>query len=732
MSSTNPELGSRVAELRTLHPRLLFWCRLLLAFLTFVTLLLALHLVAALLLIALIVLLLLPFETPESKVLSASVPVRMLLIEEVTRDLSSSLSIGQVANIVLKAALRATSGESATLALPVEVDHFMTIELRHGQENVQIIQRSYSGESLIEQVLQHGRTAFNRDRTAIAVVLRHEYLVVGALSVENPQQTFTQTEADRLSEIAVPAAISLHNAHLLDEQQYQIDTFNHSQALTLRLAGAVDSDAVVEAVLETTRDILGVQEVALYRTKEDGVEAMVSLHRDRFSRTSYEKRLTVTIAVKAAQTAQIQATSQPVTCIAVPIERQGVINEIIAVAFIENHALRHRDLQTLSLLANQTAAHLNTVELHEQVRAVSERLRVTINSARDGVMLFDTDGTLVECNPSAERLLGIDKEMFLGKHFVAMLFDMMKTNELNGLGYSRSQLTELARQLRLEPNYITRRQFEQVSDGQKLFIEEIGSPVVDADNNVVGRLLVLRDMTEQKQLADFRDEITHMAVHDLRGPLTAVINGIDMTLRMGLSEYPEDNERVLRISLGSAHSLMRLISSLLDIAKLESRRMPINAKPIPVAQLVDSAREALENSIEEAHIQFEIVLDQDLPPLNVDEDLIRRVLINLIDNAIRFTPEGATVRIASLPLEDHRITLTVADSGSGIPPEERDQVFEQYRQSKKNAPLRGSKGTGLGLTFCKLAVEAHGGRIWVGGAETLPGACFLISLPVET
>src|SRR5881227_1376240 len=132
MSSTNPELGARVAELRTLHPRLLFWCRLLLAFLTFVTLFLALHLVAALLLIALIVLLLLPFETPESKVLSASVPVRMLLIEEVTRDLSSSLSIGQVANIVLKAALRATSGESATLALPVEVDHFMTIELRHG------------------------------------------------------------------------------------------------------------------------------------------------------------------------------------------------------------------------------------------------------------------------------------------------------------------------------------------------------------------------------------------------------------------------------------------------------------------------------------------------------------------------------------------------------------------------------------------------------------------------
>ncbi|MEO8397531.1 MAG: ATP-binding protein, partial [Chloroflexota bacterium] len=438
------------------------------------------------------------------------------------------------------------------------------------------------------------------------------------------------------------------------------------------------------------------------------------------------------IAVKAAQTGQIQSTSQPVTCIAVPIVRRGAINEVIAVAFIENHVLRHRDLHTLSLLANQTAAHLNTVELHEQVRAVSEHLRVTINSARDGVMLFDGDGKLIECNPSAERLLGIDKEMFIGKHFVAMLFDMMKSNELNGLGYSRSQLTELARQLRLEPDYITRRQFEQINDGQKLFIEEIGSPVIDAANKFVGRLLVLRDMTEQKQLADFRDEITHMAVHDLRGPLTAIINGIDMTLKLGLTEYPEDNERVLKLSLGSAFSLMRLINSLLDIAKLESRRMPINAQPVAVAQLVDSAREALENSLDEAHIQFEIALDDNLPRLNVDEDLIRRVLINLIDNAVRFTPEGSVVRIASHPLEDHRITLSVADSGTGIPPEEHDQIFEQYRQSEKNQPLRGSKGTGLGLTFCKLAVEAHGGRIWIENAETLPGACFLISLPVES
>ena len=148
-------------------------------------------------------------------------------------------------------------------------------------------------------------------------------------------------------------------------------------------------------------------------------------------------------------------------------------------------------------------------------------------------------------------------------------------------------------------------------------------------------------MTEQKLLADFRDEITHMAVHDLRGPLTAVINGIDMTLQQGFTEYPEDNERVLRLSLESARSLMRLINSLLDIAKLESRRMPINPQPIAAVQIGRKrAQGAGKFARPKRRFSLQVALRDDLPLLNVDQDLIRRVLVNLIDNAVRFTPQG--------------------------------------------------------------------------------------------
>ncbi|MEP7290252.1 MAG: ATP-binding protein [Chloroflexota bacterium] len=741
MSRTKTELGSRptTTEWRTLRPRLIFVLRVSLALLTLVAVLFKFPLLAALLLLGLIALLLLP---PESREITTPLPVAILaatplltvpLMEEVTRQLSTSLSIGQVANIVLSAALRTTGAEAATLAMPPEVNHYTTIQLRRGQENVQIIPRPFTGATLIEQVFQEGhqgRAMMSRDGSGIAVMLRHEYLVIGALSVESQPETLTETHADLLSEIAVPAAISLHNARLLDDQQYQIDTLSHIQALILRLAGAVDRRAVAQGILEATRDILGVQEVALYRSTSSGLELILSLHRDRFSRSQKEKRLTRATALKTAQLGEMQITREPVTCVAVPVERGGEVHEVLAAAFIERHTLRQRDLNTLLLLAGQTAAHLDTVEQYEQVRTISDRLRVTMNSAEDAILLIDPLGKLIECNPSAEWLLGIDKARYVGKPFVVMLFEMMKTGDLAGLGYSRAQLPELARQLRYEPTVITRRRFEQVSAGQNRMLEEIGCPIIDGKDQILGRLLVLRDVTEQKHLADFRDEMIHMAVHDLRGPLTAIMNGIDMTLKLGLTEYPEDNERVLRLSLASASDLMKVINGLLDIARLESRRMPVHPQPVTAAQLVESACQTLDSSIADAQIELEVVIPENLPLLNVDFDLMRRVLVNLLDNALRFTPEGEKILIAAEQTNQQDIIFSVADSGPGIPVEERERVFEQYQQSSTHKPLRGSNGTGLGLSFCKLAVEAHGGSIWVGVSDLLPGACMNLRLPV--
>jgi PAS domain S-box-containing protein len=743
MSGTENEPGLPVLASR-LRPRVLLVLRLTTLLLALAAILIIQTALAVVFLMVLFVLLLLhtPAQEISADVEAASMqhpmvpPSTMPLIEGITRQLSSSLSVGQVAKVVLSAALRATHAEVATLAMPAEVDHFTTLQLRRGEDNVQIIQRPYTSATLIEQALQQGHNRgvmISRDNSGIAVMLRHEYLVIGALSVEGKPGMLDETQAGLLSEVAMPAAISLHNARLLDDQQYQIETLSHIQALMLRVAGAVDGNMVSQAILETTRDMLGAQEVALYQQKTAAtgaeLETMLSLHRDRFSRAQNEKRLTQEVALRAAKTGDLQISRQPVTCVAVPVWRDGEVEQVLAAAFIERHTLRQRDLNSLSLLAGQTAAHLDTVEAHEQIRDFSERLRATINSAQDGILLIDLAGKVVECNPTAERLLGIDKARFVGKPYVTMIFDLLKVNAASGLGYGRQQLPELARQLRYEPERVSRRQFDQLTGGEKRTLEEISAPMFDARNALVGRMLVLRDMSEQKRLNDFRSEVMRMSVHDLRGPLTAIINGIDMTLALGLSESPEDNERVLRLSLASANDLMRLINGLLELSRLESREMPIHVQSITAHELIEKACAALETSLSEAEIELEVALPDDLPPLHVDPDLMRRVFVNLIDNALRYTPTGKKILITGVHDDVETVTLSVADSGRGIAPEDREHIFEQYRQTE-NKPLRGSNGTGLGLSFCKLAVEANGGSIWAGDSDILPGAALSVRLPV--
>jgi NtrC-family two-component system sensor histidine kinase KinB len=414
----------------------------------------------------------------------------------------------------------------------------------------------------------------------------------------------------------------------------------------------------------------------------------------------------------------------------VPIKYNGAVREVLSLAFPEDRPVRPRDLNSTMVLASQTAGHLENAMLHEHIRAGSDRMRAILNSTRDGILLIDRNGFLVDCNPSAERLLGIDKEEFLGKHFVLTLSRVTGGEEVEGLGYSRSQLVALARQLRLEPERITSRQFSRVVGAQQMYIEEIGSPVLNDRSEIVGRLLVLRDITEQKQLEAYRDEITHMAVHDLRGPLWAVISGINLVQEdLALLPQSDMTRKTLDVAAQSANGLLKLVDSLLDISKLESRQMPLQRAPVSVEELISAAVGSLSGSLEEANIDLQVDLDPDLTPLNIDPVIIRRVLVNLLDNALRHTPAAGKI-LVSARRSGSEVVIRVADSGPGIPADERDRIFERFRQVKANIPLRGPKGSGLGLTFCKLAVEAHEGRIWVDPEGPLSGACIALSLPM--
>jgi len=379
-------------------------------------------------------------------------------------------------------------------------------------------------------------------------------------------------------------------------------------------------------------------------------------------------------------------------------------------------------IQNTNLLAERQ-------ERIEQMSANNNQLQAILDSTRDGVILLNRDAMLIKANHSAEEMLKVQFSQQGASHFTDTLWQAYALDSDIENRNLAETLTEMLRILRSEPDMLTIAPFEVHKDGQVRHIRMVGSPVKDSQNHIIGRLLTLHDITEERLLAKYRQNITRMMVHDLRGPLSSVISGVSFATSLVTDDSDPSLNEVLSISLNNAQDLLELVESLLDIYKLQAGQMPLNLVEVDFPQIINSAYTTLTASMQEADIQFKQHIPPDLPHVYVDANIVRRVLVNLLDNAVRYSPAGGEVWLVAKQ-KHNNLEIQIADSGQGIPISEQDRIFDEFHQAKDNAPKRGSKGSGLGLTFCKLAVEAHRGTIHISPQSPLSGACFIFTLPL--
>lgn len=217
-------------------------------------------------------------------------------------------------------------------------------------------------------------------------------------------------------------------------------------------------------------------------------------------------------------------------------------------------------------------------------------------------------------------------------------------------------------------------------------------------------LIIARVMAVLNQARRQQDEMTNFIVHDLRSPLASSITGL-ITLQQTSDSLPETDREMIDLALINNNRALSLVNSMLDVSKLESGKMPVDFVDTEVAPLIEGSLEQVELWARGHSLRLEsdVIVDR----ARLDPVLTGRVLVNLLSNALKFSPEGGVVWVRA-GLAHGSIRFSVTDEGPGIPQEEAEEIFQPFVQVKGTVG-----GTGLGLTFCRLAVQAQGGRIWM-------------------
>ncbi len=336
-------------------------------------------------------------------------------------------------------------------------------------------------------------------------------------------------------------------------------------------------------------------------------------------------------------------------------------------------------------------------------------MKVILSTMVEGVLVIDKNSHVIRVNRAAENIFMQRQNVLLYRQ----LQDITTSSELISLV---REVLGKGKEIFQEISMISTRQLYRVH----------GAPIKDSHGMVQGAVVIFYDVTEVRDFAQIRSEFVGNVSHELRTPLTS-IKGFVETLLDGAMENSAMCRRFLTIIDDESERLSRLIDDLLTLSSLESNDKISRLKPVCIAGSMRNVMNILGPQISEKCLQVEFIYSTSLPYIKADEDMLGQVLINLLDNAIKYTPPNGKIVIRSKRNES-RVITTFTDTGMGIPEESLARVFERFYRVDK-ARSRSHGGTGLGLSIVKHIVESHGGEVFVNsefGKGSTFGVGFLV------
>ncbi|NQU18001.1 MAG: PAS domain S-box protein [Candidatus Saganbacteria bacterium] len=334
----------------------------------------------------------------------------------------------------------------------------------------------------------------------------------------------------------------------------------------------------------------------------------------------------------------------------------------------------------------------------------------------EAILLLDTSGMIMATNDRLQEWLGHRTRDMLGKNIITLPFLSEDSKAKIMKNFSERLLGKTGPPYEIE---FTNKK------GQIMFGRVIAASLKDKDGNIIRNLTMISDVSEKVKLEKLRDDLMDMAVHDLKTPLTNIIGMSKMVLDDKETSMNQEQKGFLENILTSSKRLSNLVMDLIQVNNIEDSGLFLDRKPVSLAEIA-LGLSWLKTSALKRKIQIETNIQEEIT-LEADKDILLRVIENLISNAIKHTPQENSRIILNIQKKDSQILFEIIDNGEGIPQEYQKRIFDKFFKVEDQA-YKTKLDTGLGLAFCKIAVEAHGGKIAVESEEG-KGSRFYFNIP---
>ncbi len=564
-----------------------------------------------------------------------------------------------------------------------------------------------------------------------APILTREQLV-GVVTLAHPTPGFfKQDHLDLVQAIADQAGIAILNGRLYAESQRQARVMTALAESASAITASLKTDEVLQRILEQISQALRVEVVSLALIDTQTQELVFSASTGKKDQNVVGLRLqagqgVAGWVVKEGRGAVVSDVSEDdrfypevdrllgfetraIAC--APIRSQGQVIGVMQALNPLDKIFDPDALLVLTGIGSLAGTAIRHAQLFESLQAAHQRYRELFEDSIDPILITNWEGHILEANRQVEIITGFDNEPLRNMTIEDL---HVVDRKFVGEGYKNLSSGETLA-------------YESVlkSRGGREVPVEVHARIVNIDG-IAHLQWILHDITERKNLDSLREDLLSMIYHDLRSPLGNVVSSLDVLESMVPLDAEPAFKSLLNIAIRSTERIQRLTSSLLDIRRLEAGQPIGNRQSTHPSSLAYEALEAVMPIIKAKAQEITVMVPPELPQVRVDADMIRRVLINLLENAVKYTPSKSKIQLGARASEDW-LEMWVQDAGQGIPPEERERVFDKYaRLHAKDGP----KGLGLGLAYCRLAVEGHGGRIWVESVSG-QGARFKYTLPLE-